>query len=642
MTEKIQKTQETPIEVDLKVMCFKCGLRAEGSKTELVNRLEAFWNEHEPEPEPEKDQEQPEIGKRKSTDQKFGENRLEEKIDEKLTALLSRVLDRSLQQWTAKVNGVSAIKTSFPKKKFKRTRDQYEYDSVCDTGALLQKAIQEDSKEKFAEVQERLRLRAFTLRVAEEEGWTMARKILKPIPNEGNEFKDLLVEARKQAKSQEGYSVLYNRRSWQTKGKKFGVGVQFTPSTLPTPSTPSLQPHLNHGVFPNPGPTYQSMFNKLKGSTRGSRFFEVKPVKKVGNYAREKEIELKSREEKGMDNMEQSREVVRKIYESAAVRYWMEKINPPPVVACWLKNQSEKELAHLEKLDAVERVVLWASSRHRKGASNSTEIEVRGDKEMLESTDGCKLGYGKAIGKDHGKVVAAASGIGLGGPASTRVKGHICGWAVGVHRTLKKFEMEILGGAHLAAKAEKYWTLYEKFWKENFRKSLAVAQVLRAIKKEVSKSKTPDWPRDLLPVAALRHYMEVPPSVASGSMHRRDVALVALGLRTMRRPGELGELTMKDIRWDNNGILWAPKAVFVNSTSDESEGTIVPIETRKESLGSSDWLGGLRGNCSNDGRDKSLANSSDWRLGLDGCDVVPEDGINSPVGAVARDLRARV
>ncbi|CAG8794050.1 21813_t:CDS:10, partial [Gigaspora margarita] len=200
------------------------------------------------------------------------------------------------------------------------------------------------------------------------------------------------------------------------------------------------------------------------------------------------------------------------------------------------------------------------------------------------------------------RVVAAASGIGLGGPASTGVKGR-----------------EILGGAHLAvkelsqkakvlakeavspfykAKAEKYWTLYEKFcerfeldvdnprengilafimWldvigltsqilrvlqvvinnlrfegKKNFRKLLGVAQVLKAIKKEVSKSKTPDWPRDPLPVAALRHYMDVPPSVASGSMHRRDVALVALGLRTMRRLGELGELTMKD---DNDGIL---------------------------------------------------------------------------------------
>lgn len=323
-------------------MCFKCGLRAEGSKTELVNRLEAFWNEQEPEPEPEKDREQPEIGKGKSTNRNVGEeyvkrngpplqeeiedqneaffayfnSKLEEKIDEKLTASLSRILDRSLQQWAAKVNGVGAVESSFPKKKFKRARDQYEYDSVCDVGALLQRAIQEDSKEKFAEVQERLRLRAFTLRVAEEEGWTVAGKIPKPIPNEGDEFKDLLVEARKQAKSQEGYSVPYSRRVWQTKGKKFGGWglranyytpyplphpyTQYTPPTPPTPATPSLQPHQNQGVFPNPGPTYQSMFNKAgkqltcyycggtghmasvcasrlaEGSTRGSRFFQNK------------------------------------------------------------------------------------------------------------------------------------------------------------------------------------------------------------------------------------------------------------------------------------------------------------------------------------------------------------------------------
>ncbi|CAG8634180.1 9235_t:CDS:2, partial [Racocetra fulgida] len=68
------------------------------------------------------------------------------------------------------------------------------------------------------EVQERLRLRAFTLRVAEEEGWNVAAKIPKPIPSEGDEFKDLLVEARKQAKPKEEYSTPYNRRTWQTKG----------------------------------------------------------------------------------------------------------------------------------------------------------------------------------------------------------------------------------------------------------------------------------------------------------------------------------------------------------------------------------------------------------------------------------------
>ncbi|CAG8835156.1 33617_t:CDS:1, partial [Racocetra persica] len=152
------------------------------------------------------------------------------------------------------------------------------------------------------------------------------------------------------------------------------------------------------------------------------------------------------------------------------------------------------------------------------------------------------------------------------------------------------------------AKSEKYWYLYEKFckkfgldmknpleegilafimWldvtglelqtprvlqvvvnnlrfegKEDFRKSLAITQVLRAIKKKASKNKTPDWPRDPLPIIALRYYMDMPPYRANVSMYKRDIALVALGLRTMRRSGELGSLTLEDIKWDNDGTLW--------------------------------------------------------------------------------------
>ncbi|CAG8651641.1 9963_t:CDS:2, partial [Gigaspora rosea] len=160
---------------DLKAMCFKCGLRAEGSKTKL---------------------QQPEIGKGKSTNQNVGEEYVNEPLSQEE---IDNQNEAFFIYFNTKVNGVGAIESSFSKKKFRKTRDQYE---------------------------KRLRLRAFTLRVAEEEGWTVARKILKLIPNEGDEFKDLLVEARKQAKSQEGYSVPYSRRVWQTKGKKFEVGVQ--------------------------------------------------------------------------------------------------------------------------------------------------------------------------------------------------------------------------------------------------------------------------------------------------------------------------------------------------------------------------------------------------------------------------------
>ncbi|CAG8851294.1 15644_t:CDS:2, partial [Racocetra persica] len=96
--------------------------------------------------------------------------------------------------------------------------------------------------------------------------------------------------------------------------------------------------------------------------------------------------------------------------------------------------------------------------------------------------------------------------------------------------------------------------------KRNFRKSLAVTQVLRAIKKKASKNKTPDWPRDPLPIIALRYYMDVPPHRADISMYKRDIALVALGLRTIRRPGELGN-QFKNGRFipvENTGSKYCP------------------------------------------------------------------------------------
>lgn len=76
--------------------------------------------------------------------------------------------------------------------------------------------------------------------------------------------------------------------------------------------------------------------------------------------------------------------------------------------------------------------------------------------------------------------------------------------------------------------------------KEDYRKSLAITQVLRAIKKEATKDKTPDWPRDPLPGRTLWHYINAPLTWVDSTMHSQDMALVALGLRTMRRPGELG------------------------------------------------------------------------------------------------------
>ncbi|CAG8485033.1 7413_t:CDS:2 [Cetraspora pellucida] len=187
---------------DLKAMCLKCNIQVEDTKTDLINRLEAFWKEPEINYEPQR--------VRKG---KLVEQNVDEDYDNRERF---PVLDKSLQQWSAqqnKSNGARATEESFPRKKFKRPRDQHEYDAVCDTGRLLHQAIQEDSKEKAREAQEYLKLRVFILRVAEEEGWNVAAKIPKPTPSEDDEFKDLLIEARKKD----------SRRNYITRSKELWV-----------------------------------------------------------------------------------------------------------------------------------------------------------------------------------------------------------------------------------------------------------------------------------------------------------------------------------------------------------------------------------------------------------------------------------
>ncbi|CAG8785005.1 7632_t:CDS:2, partial [Racocetra persica] len=70
----------------------------------------------------------------------------------------------------------------------------------------------------MTEVQELLKLRAFVLRVVEEEGWKVAAKIPKPTPSETDEFRELLTEARKQAKPSEGFPAFYSRGTWRSRG----------------------------------------------------------------------------------------------------------------------------------------------------------------------------------------------------------------------------------------------------------------------------------------------------------------------------------------------------------------------------------------------------------------------------------------
>ncbi|CAG8737109.1 11244_t:CDS:2, partial [Racocetra persica] len=131
---------------------LRCNISADGSKAELMNRLEIYWGESEKDYVPQGqfkgksvEQTQPEghekrdgLPTQESTEGQnyallsYMENRLEEKIEEKLGESLARVLDKSLQQWSAQLNRSSSGETHFPSKKFKKTRDQHEYDAICD------------------------------------------------------------------------------------------------------------------------------------------------------------------------------------------------------------------------------------------------------------------------------------------------------------------------------------------------------------------------------------------------------------------------------------------------------------------------------------------------------------------------------
>ncbi|CAG8774061.1 15505_t:CDS:2, partial [Cetraspora pellucida] len=56
-------------------------------------------------------------------------------------------------------------------------------------------------------------------------------------------------------------------------------------------------------------------------------------------------------------------------------------------------------------------------------------------------------------------------------------------------------------------------------------------------------------------LTVIQHYIDAPPSWTDRSMYKRDITLVVLGLRTMHRLEELRDLSLKDIKWENERTL---------------------------------------------------------------------------------------
>ncbi|CAG8520704.1 2945_t:CDS:2, partial [Cetraspora pellucida] len=79
-------------------------------------------------------------------------------------------------------------------------------------------------------------------------------------------------------------------------------------------------------------------------------------------------------------------------------------------------------------------------------------------------------------------------------------------------------------------------------------KTYNVRKAYKALMKESRKEHEPEWPRDPLPIFALHQFVTNKPLYMDETMWIRDATLIAIGLRTMRRPSELCKMKLNDIR----------------------------------------------------------------------------------------------
>ncbi|CAG8831906.1 36250_t:CDS:2, partial [Gigaspora margarita] len=80
-------------------------------------------------------------------------------------------------------------------------------------------------------------------------------------------------------------------------------------------------------------------------------------------------------------------------------------------------------------------------------------------------------------------------------------------------------------------------------------KEYNVKRVYKALLKEYKKDKEPNWPRDP---------PDNKPQFTSREFWVRDAALVAIGLRTMRRTGELCNLRLRDVKFEATNSSYCP------------------------------------------------------------------------------------
>ncbi|RIB18081.1 hypothetical protein C2G38_2086679 [Gigaspora rosea] len=246
---------------ELKDLCAACGLSVEGNNEELGERLQAYFDKRKdkgPEAQSKENSKGREPGAGDSRD-KTGEavdvdldvdggGDFEDDLDEEsqeadngireefearfkgkekvksvpvdvfLTALSSieRKMDRSFSALYREIEDGDGLDEAWPKVKFSRARDQYEYEFLTKIGRRLDKAIRmlpDSAKKEFVGVRDEVEARAVTLRLADNKGWSTALQIVGSNDKMMDKYKDRIPLFGQAGQTPRSYSLGYKRRA---------------------------------------------------------------------------------------------------------------------------------------------------------------------------------------------------------------------------------------------------------------------------------------------------------------------------------------------------------------------------------------------------------------------------------------------
>lgn len=109
----------------------------------------------------------------------------------------------------------------------------------------------------------------------------------------------------------------------------------------------------------------------------------------------------------------------------------------------------------------------------------------------------------------------------------------------------------------------------------NATKTLEVQRVVDGVMRDAARLVQHRPPRLPLPISALRKWLSRKPPGMSEFVWRRNAAIIVIGLRGIRRPGELGIFRRKDIR-KVDGVFYL--TLPWSKTDQEGRGKVIPIE----------------------------------------------------------------